>query len=285
MQAITTAISDAGIQFFGRELIGSILADKLRSMSIPDRDIAIGRINIVYSHADDIRIRFDEPCAQRVLAALHSRPPGCERCVRRRPRGGRLRRALRVAGNLQVHLVLVPSRRPGSSRQKPNNRQGDYTYVPRARAFRANVETRFAYNSGSDTYEVQTTGSNATSDVAPNIPGGSIINKEQQGCFTSNVSDATAKAIASVDFRGAIQQVMPQLLRSIPASGKLTPDITFEFKLGDDKMTFPEPGYPIGATGQARWKNELYPGPVPESCRCRRSPPASICAPTSRATP
>ncbi|HZW53656.1 MAG TPA: hypothetical protein VFF00_06460 [Candidatus Elarobacter sp.] len=263
MQAITTAISDAGIQFFGRELIGSILADKLRSMAIPDRDIAIGRINIIYSYAENIRIRLTS-------GTLSGFSP---RFIRVRQGANGAFGVDLEADDFDVRYAwretykytscsFVPM--AGMICQSPKNKQGDYTYVPRARAFKANVETRFAYNAGSDAYEVQTTGSNATSDVAPNIPGGSIINREQQGCFTSNVSDATAKAISSVDFRGAIQQVMPQLLRSIPASGKLTPDITFEFKLGDDKMTFPIPGILIAATGQARWKNELYPGPVPE---------------------
>jgi hypothetical protein len=263
MQAITTAISNDGIQFFGRELIGSILADKLRSIQIANRDISIGRINISYSNADNIVIRL-----------RNARIPGFS------PRFIRVRQG--AAGAFGIDLEaddfdvnydwnetykytscsFVP--KAGIICNRPENRDRNFGYNPRARSFRANVETLFKYNDGTKAYEVQTTGSNASSDVAANIPGGSIINREQQGCFTSNVSDATAKAISTVDFKGAIQQVMPELLRSIPASGKLTPNITFEFGLGDDKMTFPNPGILIGATGRASWKGEPYPGKEPE---------------------
>lgn len=263
MQALTIAISNDGIQFFGRELIGSILADKLRSMKIADREINIAKIDIVYSTAQNIAIKLRNGS----LLGFS-------------PRFARVRQGAAGAFGIDLkaddfdvrydwnetyqYISCTFIAGAGVACQPWENRHRNYSYVPRARSFKANVETLFKYNDATNAYEVQTTSSDASSDVTPNIPSGTIINRQEQGCFTWNVSEATATAVASVDFKGAVQQVMPELIRSIQASGKLTDNITFEFALGDDKMTFPNPGILIGATGRARWKDELYPGKVPE---------------------
>ena len=264
MQGITTAISPRGVEFFGRELIGSILAQRLTEMKLVDRDIPIKNFNIGYSRVDDLVMRLRS-------GRLSGFTPQFGSIAQRA--GGEFD-VVMTAPDFDVDYAwnetykytscsFVP--KVGIMCGKPDHRNRNFGYRPRVRQFVVDVLTQFAYSDANRAYEVRTKGKDARSNPEANIPSGSIINREQQGCFTSQVSDATKSAIGSVDFKGAIERVMPELIRSIPASGKLTDNISFEFALGDDRMAFPnDAGITIAATGRARWKNEQYQAPEPK---------------------
>jgi hypothetical protein len=264
VQGITTAISTRGIEFFGRELIGSIVAQRLSEMKIDDRDIPVKGFNIGYSNVRDLVIRLRN-------GKLAGFTPQFSTIAQRA--GGEFDIVM-TAPDFDVDYAwnetykytscsFVP--KVGIICKSPVNRDRNFAYRPRVRQFVADVKTAFAYSDANKAYEVRVTSKDARSNPQANIPGDSIINREEQGCFTSQVSEATKSAIGSVDFKGAIGRVMPELIRSIPASGKLTDNITFEFALGDDRMTFPNnAGIAIAATGRARWKNEQYQGTEPK---------------------
>ncbi|MFT4255342.1 MAG: hypothetical protein QM608_23010, partial [Caulobacter sp.] len=105
-----------------------------------------------------------------------------------------------------------------------------------------------------------------SSNVTPNIPGSSVIQNEDSGCFTAQVSDATARSISTIDFAGAIKAVVPQLINSIPASGDLGNGIVFEWGLGDSGLTFPNNnGISVGITGRVSYNGVFYQGAGPVS--------------------
>ena len=97
---------------------------------------------------------------------------------------------------------------------------------------------------------------------APHIPPNSIVNQDEfGGCYNSTVSDVTKKAVSTIDFGGEIDSLIKPLLKSIPASGNLTPDITFNFPIGPSGITFPgNQGLASGVTGVASYKGKVYPG-------------------------
>ncbi len=264
MQGITTAISTRGIEFFGRELIGSILAQRLSEMRIDDRDIPVKRFSIGYSTVEDLVIRLRSGKLSGFtprFSTIAQQPGGVFDVVMNAPDFDVDYAWNETYKYKRCYFVV----KVGILCDKPENRNRNFGYRPRVRQFVADVKTQFAYSDTNKAYEVRVTSKDARSNPEANIPPDSIVNREEQGCFSSQVSDATRSAIGSVDFKGAIERVMPELIRSIPASGKLTENISFEFALGDDRMTFPNnAGIALAATGRARWKNEQYQGTEPK---------------------
>jgi hypothetical protein len=147
----------------------------------------------------------------------------------------------------------------------PEDRDVTFTYAPGVGKLLVDVLLKFDFDTTTQAWDVAVVSSSAiASAVAPNIPGESIIQKEDPGCFTSNVSDATATAVDSIDFASAISALIGPLLHSIPASGQLTPDIRYEFALGDSQLSFPgDQGIAVGVTGRVSYRGAYYPGTPP----------------------
>jgi hypothetical protein len=203
VQAITTAISTRGIEFFGRELIGTILAQRLREMRIDDRTIPVKGFNIIYSSVKDLTIRLTS-------GKLTGFGPQFSTIAQRA--NGEFDIAM-TAPDFDVDYAwnekytytscsFIPG--AGIICKSPDKRDRNFAYRPRVRQFVADVKTQFAYSDANKAYEVRVTGKDARSNPEANIPGDSIINREQQNCFSSQVSDATKSAIGSVDFKSAI---------------------------------------------------------------------------------
>ena len=96
--------------------------------------------------------------------------------------------------------------------------------------------------------------------VTSKVPRDSIVNKQTSaGCFGRKCSEMTATSIAKINFSGPLKEIFKGVLKSIPASSKLTPDIAFSFEIGDSPMTFPKgQGIQIGATGVASYRGKAY---------------------------
>ena len=152
----------------------------------------------------------------------------------------------------------------GSYCDPPVNKDAKFDYAPGFGGLSVTVPLQFTYNSGAWSINIGT--STGTSyNPSANIPSKSILQDQDVGCFTSHVDDATASAVAEIDFQTLIQQVLPPLIESIPASGHLTPDIVYTFGLGDFGLAFPNnAGIQIGATGTVTWKGNSYPGTPPK---------------------
>jgi LBP / BPI / CETP family, C-terminal domain len=143
---------------------------------------------------------------------------------------------------------------------------GDYDYIPGIGLLNTTVTLAFEFNSTTKTYDIKVKNtSGKAANVSANIPGRSVIQNEDTGCFTAKVSDATAAAVSTINFEKAIAAVIPPLLKSIAGSGDLTPDIHYDFGLGDSGLTFPadNKGIKIGVTGKVRYKDQEYPGAPP----------------------
>ena len=80
--------------------------------------------------------------------------------------------------------------------------------------------------------------STTPTDVNPNIPSNSVL-QYSQGTCGSTVTDASKSAVDNINFSGAIMEAVSQKFASIPATGRITADISFQFEEGPDGLTFP----------------------------------------------
>jgi len=112
--------------------------------------------------------------------------------------------------------------------------------------------------------------------IAANIPGNSVLqNQVTPGCVASHVNATTADSVSHIDYQAAIQNTLGVCLSTIPASGHLTPEIVFDFGVGDSGLVFPNGfdnnpnGMQIGVKGVSTYKDpatgntEAYPGKPP----------------------
>lgn len=105
------------------------------------------------------------------------------------------------------------------------------------------------------------------SNPSVNLPSASILQHQDPGnCNTaSHIDAATSASITAIDFTDGLTQVFGGYLTSIPASGQLTPDITFAFGVGDSPLAFPnDQGLTVGVTGIATYKGQAYSGIPPK---------------------
>jgi hypothetical protein len=97
--------------------------------------------------------------------------------------------------------------------------------------------------------------------INPNIPGSSIL---QYTSSCGNLPDAIKNSVDNIDFAGTITSAVDKQFSSIPATGQITPDISFQFEEGPGGLTFPgNAGILAGVTGAALYKGTLYPGENP----------------------
>ena len=111
---------------------------------------------------------------------------------------------------------------------------------------------------------------------SPNIPSNSVVNREDGGCFTSTVSDTTRNAVDSVDF-SAVSNLVEPLFAQIPSTGKITPDIAFEFAEqvgpGAVGLSFPNSaGVLAGVDGVASYQGVVYTAPNPPALKAPDMP-------------
>jgi len=147
-----------------------------------------------------------------------------------------------------------------------SDKAADYDFGPVIGLLTTQVTLGFEFNPATKTYDIKVVSSSGQStNITQNIPARSVIHNQDQGGFTSSVSDATAKAVSSIDFGAAIAALIPPLLKSIPGSGKLTTDIYYDFGLGESGIEFPadNKGLKIGVTGKVRYRDEQYPRTPP----------------------
>jgi len=100
------------------------------------------------------------------------------------------------------------------------------------------------------------------SGLRPNFPNWTIL-PLNGGCLNTTVNQTTAQALETVDFETPIQMLLQNLFGTIPASGKLTPKIVFNFNEGDSPLSFPnDQGLSLGVTGNVTWEGSSYTGPT-----------------------
>jgi hypothetical protein len=67
-----------------------------------------------------------------------------------------------------------------------------------------------------------------------------------------------------IDFAPLIKRALTPIFGSIPASGRITPSIAFDFAVGPSGLTFPgDKGVAAGVTGTSTFNGTVYPGAHP----------------------
>nr|MDQ5824921.1 hypothetical protein [Chloroflexota bacterium] len=267
MQAITVAIGPAGVTYFANELVAVDLISALSQLKPPDRNIPIGRIDIDYSNAQDIRIRLNDGSLSNFSPTFQQVGQGS---------GGQFAITLQAASFEAVYnweetykwtFCYNAGGQVGILCDPTKNKDKSFTYKPSIGGLTVSVPTQFKFDATSQSWQIAVgTSSGSTSNVKSNIPSDSILHEQDQECFSSHVDDATAQSIASIDFSSAIQAVLPPMFKSIPESGHLTQDIVYDFGLGDSGLNFPgDNGLTVGVTGSVTYKGTPYPGTPPAS--------------------
>lgn len=151
-----------------------------------------------------------------------------------------------------------------SNNGAPSQKVTPFNYSPGFDSLEVTAQFSFTFSQNAWTLPLTSITAMATNPAA-NIPSGSILQDEgTTECTTGHVSEATQASVDNIDFKSAIQNSIGLYLTSIPASGQLTPDITFAFGLGDSPLTFPkDQGLTVGVTGISTYKGQPYPGTPP----------------------
>jgi hypothetical protein len=267
MQALTVAISPVGIGYFGQSLLAADLTAALGRLKPPDH--GIGPLKFSTAGAG-----WSQECTKIYIdlsnGGVANFKPAYGSLVQQA--GGRFQIALSAANfdvnyswNERWHDNSCTYSEWGPNCTDKDKTAGPFSYPPHFQGLAVQLVLAFAYDRATKAYDVTVDGVTATpSGVTANVPAASVIQKEDQQCFSSHVSAATAGAVASIDFKSPIATLFGSLFKSIPASGNLTPDIVYGFEVGDSPLTFPgDKGLAVGVTGTVTYKGEPYLGKPP----------------------
>jgi hypothetical protein len=266
MQAVTVAIGPAGVTYFAQQLVANRLVSTLAGLRPPDKSFSLPDF-IAYGvgYTDSVS-NLKVNLSSGSLSGFH---PLYQSVAQQT--GGKFLLSF-GAPSFTVNYNWFESYHDYAcfpscygSNCSSSDPQNSFGYGPVIGNLATTVTLGFVFDSGSDTYQMNVVGSTGVAtNVTPNIPGKSVLQEEDTGCFTSHVSDATASAMSTIDFATPISALFPPLWRSIPASGQLTPDIRYDFAVGDSGLTFPsDNGIAIGVTGSVTYKGQPYPGTPP----------------------
>lgn len=270
MQAMTLSIGQAGINFFAQNLVGTQLQTLLGGLKPQDNTISVPNFNTFGFGYSCSYSNISVNLTNGSLIGFVPQYTGVQQTAAGTPAGSQF------TLNLQASNFTAQYKWSEAADEyccytgggefpacNSDHDTGSWTYSPQIGQLAVVITTAFQYQASSNTWTITTVGnSTATStNVTPNIPGQSVIQNQDTHCFSSNVSDATAQSIATIDFSTPINQVIPPLLKSIPASGDLGSGIVFDWSLGDSGLTFPNcNGISIGVAGRVSYNGTYFEG-------------------------
>ncbi|MEU8780981.1 hypothetical protein [Streptomyces sp. NPDC048637] len=266
MQTLTVAIGPTGIGFFTEHYVKDVLANELKGMTFPDHDVPnisdfeIENTGSTWVTCKNLDVKLTEGKLQGFEPAYQG--------VKQQTNGTFT--LTYDAENFTVPYTWTETwnrracTRFGCDPAEPKG-PDSFGYSPSIGKLDTAVTVAFSYNSGHNTYDITYQSSTATpSDTKTNPPGNSIIEHKKGFWGGEHLNTDAVAAIGTVQFAKPVQAAINPMLASIPASGKLTDDITFNFAVGDSKLTFPgDNGLTIGVTGEVTYKGTPYPGPQP----------------------
>lgn len=266
MQAVTIAIGKAGIAKFTNRYLGTVITKALAQLRPPSQLVKIPDFKRVYVGGEtfwsNISINLSNgtlPGLKPIFSKAEQKPGGTFSLAMNSPAFATSyswhetydkNECIRLNGNMVCN--------PG---------KGDETF--RYDAGVASLEFQFAlgfsYDQTGKAYRLKVSSATAIpGTVTPNIPARSVVQNEDQKCFSAHVSDTTAKTMSSVDYAKIVSDSCGNLFSSIPASGHLTDDIVYEFAVGDSVLAYPaDDGVTVGVTGTVTYKGAEYPGTKP----------------------
>lgn len=274
MQALTISIGQAGINFFCQNIVAAKLAQILKSMVIPDHQIPVGDFTYYTAGASDSfhninvnltrgRLQNFTPTYQSVIQLISGTPAGSQFQLKFNAGPFSANYSWNETGSETFCSSHGGS--GGGTYCHSSNVNNTFNYTPGFDSLAVQVTTAFQYSQATNAYTISGVGSTATpGKVNPNVPANSVVQNEDQACFSAHVSSATQAAVSSIDFTGAFNGVVKPFLESIPASGDLGNGIKFDFALGNSGMLFStisgQNGMQIGVTGTVSYHDTPYPG-------------------------
>jgi LBP / BPI / CETP family, C-terminal domain len=263
LQGMTVAISPGGIQYFTNVLLVDEIVHAIQNLTPPNNTIEVGDILVATTIAQSF-------WHKNIVVALSS---------------GHLSsfnptfQSLTQGDNGQFTLILLATNVQANfnwneqydyaicqfqSCSTASHENNNYPYSVGFSQMTITIVFQFDFSNNEWQFNF-TNASVATTGVSPNIPTSSVVNgQESGGCFSMQVSDATKKAVDTIDFNTPIAALIKPLFSSIPTSGKLTPNIAFQFPIGPSGLTFPgNSGIAAGVTGNVAYKGTAYAGADP----------------------
>lgn len=261
VQGLTTAISPSGVAYFTQTLLAPALTTALGALTPPSKTITAPNIQLwstKYSSAEADGISITLSSGQLggftpAFSTVTQNAGGTFTLVMSAP-------AFSCSFNWNEQYTEVENRMFNTTRTPVNN---NYAYTVGFSGMTIAIAFAFEYvgTAWSFTFLSATP---TPGTVNPNIPTASVVNNEETGCFTMNISDATKAAVDTIDFGSAVTAVVKPLFSQIPSTGQITSDITFQFAEGPAGLTFPgDAGVVTGVTGVAAWKGTAYSGANP----------------------
>lgn len=271
MQAITIAIGKTGIDFFARELVANELVTILSGLKPPDKNIKIALIKHVFnyiSYAQDIVINLTQGKLLGLATGFKS--------ISQQTNGDftvvMVAGAFSASYKWEENYHFVYCEQDSESGYPPvctdEKIAKTLTYTPDFTSLTIDVPLHFKYDSQKKQWSIVAGNSSGNAvRSAANIPNDSVIQEEDQECFSSHVSDATAAAISVIDFGSRLNSLIAGFIKSIPASGNLGNGIVYDFSLSDpSQLVFPNnDGIQMGVKGGASYNGAPFSGDTPPS--------------------
>lgn len=261
LQGITVAIAPSGIQYFNSIILSPTLVTKLANLSPAEQKINIGPIDY---YVTEFGTSYYAPIENVLITLsggqLHTFNPAIQPLMQQV--NGQFSLTM-VANNFSAaftwneQYVLPISLSQG---QQHNDNFQNYTI-----GFGSlKVVIIFDFNYANDAWSLEIATINTTpAQITPNVPSKSILTKTGSGCGNS-VSDACKNAVDNIDFSSAVKAAIGSQFASIPATGRITGDISFLFEEGPNGLTFPgDAGILAGVTGVASYQGTVYSAPNP----------------------
>jgi len=283
MQAITIAIGKKGISYFIQKFIAvKLTQEKLSTLRPADHNISVDSFNVsgagnnIRSY-DIFTVSLNQGYFKNFVLSFkdeHQIKAGT-------PNGNQFR----------IHMVTPDGFTAGyqwgeqykyrlcdinSGCSAPTSGEGGpYDYTINITNMDCIVNYEFVYSDTSKSYSIQPNAVSCIANIAPkqnaSIPNKSLIHYiSSDDCFDSSINDTIMGDIDNMGLGQAVTSLFSDITKTIPASGRLTDNIMYDFAIGDSKLAFPNAdGITLGVTGSAIYKGpkgpEEYKDPNPPS--------------------
>jgi hypothetical protein len=266
MQTVTVAIAPAGVQYIGQQLLLAAVQSQLSGLVPANNTLYPAGYSVAGYEGGTTYSSIEIQLTQGQLTGF---APTFQSFVQQA--GGVFVLTLAAASfsaSFNWYETYV-EQGYGRNTMPATNENNTFTYQPSFTDLVLAITMQLAYSSTNDSYTFSVTNCNVTPPTGtPNIPSGSIINGQDQSCFTSSVSTATENEIDNLNFPILLTGVIPAKLASIGAQIALTTFITYDFGSGTSGLTFPnDTSIAVGGTGTVAYTSNGtatgYPGTVP----------------------
>lgn len=281
LQGMSIAMSLSGIQYFVQTSLQPSIVSALQNLSVPDNTIKAGNImgagnsrqlagegwppptqvawgvNTVVALSQGRMSSFNP-----TFAAITQGPNG-EFTLKLTAKNAVVNYTWVETYDLQ-HCSSYAPPGPNSGCTDQGSRRHQYDYQMGIGTFEVAIVFKLQY--AANAWQLSfVSGTPTTSDLSPNIPAGSLLNHQEiSGCFSVHVSSSTQQALEDTNLAGPVRAALEPLFGSIPASGRLTRDLAFDFALGPSGLSFPgDAGLAAGVSGTTIWNETVYPGTNP----------------------